>query len=34
MDEARFLRFLEARGEDERWELIDGEPIQMTHPPS
>ena len=34
MDEARFLKFLEARGEDERWELIDGEPIQMMHPPS
>ncbi|MEC5291077.1 Uma2 family endonuclease [Aurantimonas sp. C2-6-R+9] len=34
MEEARFLRFLEARSEDERWELIDGEPIQMMHPPS
>lgn len=34
MDEARFLKFLEARGEDERWELIEGEPIQMMHPPS
>ena len=34
MDEARFLKFLEARGEDERWELIDGEPVLMMHPPS
>ncbi|MCB8838437.1 Uma2 family endonuclease [Aurantimonas sp. VKM B-3413] len=34
MDEARFLRFLEARGEGERWELIDGEPVLMMHPPS
>ncbi|HDZ72753.1 MAG TPA: Uma2 family endonuclease [Aurantimonas coralicida] len=34
MDEARFLKFLEARSDDERWELIDGEPIQMMHPPS
>lgn len=34
MDEARFLKFLEACAEDERWELIDGEPIRMMHPPS
>ena len=34
MDEARFLKFLEARGDDERWELIDGEPVMMLHPPS
>jgi len=34
MDEARFLKFLEARSEDERWELIDGEPVMMMHPPS
>lgn len=34
MDESRFLRFLEARAEDERWELIDGEPVMMMHPPS
>ena len=34
MDEARFLAFLHARSEDERWELIDGEPVMMMHPPS
>ncbi|MCE7026793.1 Uma2 family endonuclease [Jiella avicenniae] len=34
MNEARFLKFLEARSEDERWELIDGEPVMMMHPPS
>lgn len=34
MDEAGFLKFLEARSEDERWELIDGEPVMMMHPPS
>ncbi|WP_349941303.1 Uma2 family endonuclease [Fulvimarina sp. MAC8] len=34
MDEHRFLRFLESRSEDEKWELIDGEPIMMMHPPT
>ena len=34
MDEARFLKFLEGRSEDERWELIDGKPIQMMTPAS
>ncbi|MBO0663928.1 Uma2 family endonuclease [Jiella sp. MQZ9-1] len=34
MEEARFLKFLRARSEDERWELIDGEPMMMMHPPS
>ncbi|TFF27117.1 Uma2 family endonuclease [Jiella endophytica] len=34
MDEAGFLKFLEARSEDERWELIDGEPVMMMLPPS
>lgn len=34
MNEHRFLRFLESRSEDEKWELIDGEPIMMMHPPT
>lgn len=33
-DEARFLRFLEGRPDEERWELIDGEPVQMMTPAS
>jgi Uma2 family endonuclease len=33
-DEAAFLRFLEGRPEGERWQLIDGESIQMMTPPS
>lgn len=29
LNEAQFLAFLQTRSEDERWELIDGEPVQM-----
>lgn len=31
-DEAEFHRFLEGRPEEERWQLIDGEPIMMAPP--
>ena len=31
---AEFLRFLDGRPEGERWQLIDGESIQMMTPPS
>ena len=31
---SRFLKFLEGRSEDERWELIDGKPVQMMTPAS
>ena len=31
-DEAEFHRFLEGRPEEERWQLIDGEPFMMASP--